>query len=405
MAVDYHAIAAATNRGSAQATTDIVSNTEKRDVSDMLDLLALADTPFINRVGWGPESGGMAIEWISEDLGPGYVKVAAAGSGAGSVVLTTTEGMTCAEGVKQIQTGTVLYHYSSTDGNMAIYAAVCVHADGSVALEGLSTGAWTSLETSITANDKMFILGAVANEGSLPRTGKWRSRVVNTNQFSILRQDVQITGTMKASDMYAIGREDLHQVNMRLKEMQREREKIALYSPGVKQAATPWRSTDEASLCKGVLGFLMEQSGDHIDSTTTTLTESSVNDVVGACWEAGSTNLSFLGSRHQTGKFTQWDKNRIRMAPRDGRGGGYVTYYMTEIGVELEIIPMRNVPKNVAFVLDLTKCKLRAKKGRKAIMEKLGKAGDFDDWQILSEFSLEMKGANLRQHGLFYKLS
>jgi len=58
MAVDYHAIAAGTNRGSAQATTDIVSLTDKRDVSDMLDLLAIDYTPFINRIGWGAESGG-----------------------------------------------------------------------------------------------------------------------------------------------------------------------------------------------------------------------------------------------------------------------------------------------------------------------------------------------------------
>ena len=400
MAVDYHAIAAATNRGSAQATTDIVSNTNVRDVSDMLDLLALGDTPFINRVGWGPESGGTQIEWLSEDLGPGYVVVAAAASAAASVVLTTTEGMTCAEGVKQIQTGTIMYHYSSTDGNMAIYAAVCVHADGSVALEGLSTAAWASLETSIAASDKLFILGAVANEGSLPRTGKWRSRVVNTNDFSILRQDVQITGSMKSTDMYAINREDLHQIRLRMIEMQREREKLALYSPGV----TP-RSTTEASVAKGVLGFLIGQGGSNIDTSTTTLTETAVNNVVGACWEAGSMNLAFFGSRQQTGKFTQWDKQRIRMAPRDGRGGGYVSMYMTEINVEIEIVPMRNVPNNIAFILDTSRIRLRAKKGRKAIMEKLGKMGDFDDWQILSEFSLEMKGYNLRQHGLFTALS
>ncbi len=77
MAVDYHAIAAATNRGSAQATTDIVSNTNRRDVSEVLDLLAQADTPFINRVGWGSDSGGTQIEWLSEDLGPGWVALSA----------------------------------------------------------------------------------------------------------------------------------------------------------------------------------------------------------------------------------------------------------------------------------------------------------------------------------------
>jgi hypothetical protein len=403
MAVDYHAIAAATNRGSAQATTDIVSNTNKRDVSDVLDLLALAETPFINRVGWGAESGGTEIEWLSEDLGPGWVAVSAAvASAATSIIVASAgaSGLSSAEAVKQVQTGTVMYHYSSTDGGHAIYAAVSVRADGSVAYEGLSTAAWASLETSVTAGDKFYILGAVANEGSLPRTGKWRARALRNNQFTILRQDVQITGSEKMTDMYAIGREDLHQIRMRLKEMQRERERIALYSAGV----TP-RSTTEASMSKGALGFLSGQSGAHIDTTSTTLIPSAMNTVVNTCWDYGASNLAFLGDINQCAKFTQWDIDRIRMAPRDGRGGGHVTYWMSEAGIEIEIIPMRQVPTNIAFVLDLPKCQLRAKKGRKAIMEKLGKAGDFDDWQILSEFSFEMRGYDHACHGMFTKLS
>jgi len=88
----------------------------------------------------------------------------------------------------------------------------------------------------------------------------------------------------------------------------------------------------------------------------------------------------------------------------EGKGGGYINSYLTEAGIVIDIVPMAYVPVNLAFVLDTSKIMLRAKKGRKAIMEKLGKMGDFDDWQILSEFSMEMRGWNLRQHGMFTKL-
>jgi hypothetical protein len=71
MANDYYATSSApTDRGLSQSTLDIVSSTDKRDVSDMLDLLALADTPFINRIGWGSPFAATKIEWLSEDLGP-----------------------------------------------------------------------------------------------------------------------------------------------------------------------------------------------------------------------------------------------------------------------------------------------------------------------------------------------
>ncbi len=400
MAVDYHAIAAATDRGSMQATTDIVSLTDKRDVSDMLDLLALAETPFINRIGWGSESGGTSIEWISEDLGPGYVVAGSVMASAGtSLQISTVEGLTTAQAARQLQTGTLLYHYSSTDGAHSILALVSVGADGELETEVLSTTTSFSVATSTTAGDKLFILGAVANEASLPRKGNFRDRVVNSNGFTILRQDVQISGSQDKTDMYAIGSEKAHQVRMRLKELTREREKQALYGVNL----TP-RSVTEASLMNGTLGFLAGQAGDNI-STETALTKAEADSVIGAVWESGGTNLTFFGHKDQCAKFTQWDMNRIRMAPREGLGGGQVTMYLSEVGLEVEIVPMRKVPKNIAFLIDTSKVRMRAKKGRKGIMEKLGKAGDFEDWQIISEFSLEMKGYNLHQHGLWTKLA
>jgi len=398
MALDYHAIAAATDRGSAQATTDIVSLTDKRDVSDMLDLLALADTPFINRIGWGSETGGNSIEWISEDLGPGYV-VAGSALASASVVfnITTCEGLTTEEAARQLQTGTILYHYSSTDGEHALLVLVSVGTDGELEFENLTVG--TAIDnTSMVSGDKLFILGAIANEGSLPRTGNWRSRVVNSNGFSILRQDVQITGSQKATDMYAIGREDTHQIRMRLKELTREREKQALY------AAAVTKSTTVAGMMNGALGFLITQAGDNI-STETSLTKSEADKVIGAVWESGGTNLTFFGHKDQCAKFSQWDYNRIRTSVREGLGGGRTTHYLSEVGLEVEIVPMRKVPKNIAFLIDTSKVRLKAKRGRKGIMEKLGKAGDFEDWQIISEFSFEMQGYNLHQHGLWTRLA
>ena len=401
MAVDYWGMSAATDRGDYQATTDIVSLTDKRDVSNVLDLLAISETPFINAIGWGPESGAGSIEWITEDLGPGYIKAkSVVGSAGVSILIASVENLTSTEALKQLQEGTVLYHYSSTDGEHNLMGVMSITtATGTITFEVLCTIGGLTDKTSIAVADKIWILGGVANEGSLPRDGQPRDRAVASNSMMILRQDVQITGSMRSTDMYAIGREDQHQILMRLKEMQREREKFTLYGDGLT------KSTTVAGLMKGMFGFLAGQAGDMIDTSTTTLTESAVNSVIGACWENGSDNLTFFGHKDQCAKFTQWDKNRIRMEPRDGRGGGYISKFMTEVGVEIDVQPMKRVPKNIAFVIDTSKCALRAKRGRKAIMEKLGKAGDMDDWQILSEYSLEAKGYNLGQHGIYTKLS
>ena len=152
----------------------------------------------------------------------------------------------------------------------------------------------------------------------------------------------------------------------------------------------------------GVFGFLTTQTGTHIDRTTKTLTETAFNAVVTKIWESGGRNLSVFGHISQTAKFTRWDKNRIRMRVNDTLGGGHITSYLTEAGIEVDLIPMGNVPDNLLFILDTSRIKLRAKAGRKALLEKLGKMGDSDDWQLLSEFSMEMLPRVSRMPGLDY---
>jgi len=382
----------------------VVTGTEKRDVSDVLDLLALADTPFINTISWGPETGGTTIEWMSEDLGKGYVQTAAdIETGQLSMAIGSTDGMDGSDSMRQMGEGAMLYYFDSAQGVHAMFAVTSITANGvSAFISQISTdhdaSIFDSAVCSIVADSKMYIVGNVANEGSMPHPPNPRDRALLSNAFTILRKDVQITGTMKATDMYIVGREDRHQVLMRLKELQRERERQALYAISVA------KSSVLAGQMNGVLGFLGQQSGSHIDNSTYTLTESAVNTVVSKIWENGGRNLSFFGALSQTAKFTRWDKNRIRMRQNDRKGGGLVTSYLCESGIELDLHPMANVPTNIAYVIDTSRPKLRAKKGRKAIMEKLGKLGDFDSWQILSEFSFEFPGYNLGQHGAFWKL-
>ena len=377
----------------------IVDGTQKRDISESLDLLALADTPFINRVGWGPESGGHKIEWMTEDLGPGvFTQEAVTVSVDLSMVVCSIDGLDASDAIYQIREGSVFYSWDSTEATHMMGVVVSMPALAAATDTSIHVSWISGAKTSMPALQKHYILGAVANEGSTPGKPGPRQRAFCSNAFVILREDVQITGTMKSTDMYVIGREDRHQILMRLKELQRNREATALYSTTIPKTSVI------AGTISGVFGFLNSQTGGHIDTSTYALTETAVNTVVSKVWEYGGRNLSFFGHIDQTAKFTRWDKNRIRTRVNEGKGGGRITSYLTESGIEIDLIPMANVPTNLAFVLDTSKIQLRAKRGRKAIMEKLGKMGDFDDWQILSEFTLEMKGYNLKQHGMFTKL-
>ena len=79
--------------------------------------------------------------------------------------------------------------------------------------------------------------------------------------------------------------------------------------------------------------------------------------------------------------------------------------YLTDTGIEIDLIPMRKFPDNMAFAVETGKIKPRAKKGRKLMLQKLGLKGDYTEWQLISEFSLEMRQYDQGHHAMWSKLN
>jgi len=398
MAVSENAILA-----NANTTIGQTALTMERDVSDMLDLWAHKWTPILNRVSWGADSGGLAVEWISEHLGYHYIESSGtlASNGGEIVIVSGGSGINASDVLtKQLQAGSLLYAYGAASATASADSWLVVLTVGSTSARTVSVSSLVAGGGQLAAATKFYILGHYVNEGSEPFPDTSRPRSVLTNNFSILRKDVKITGSMAATDMYAVENEPRHQIAMRLMEMQLDRERSMLMSKAES------RSSTVAGMMKGVYDFLDDyESSDWVDASTTTLTESALNDLVSNIWDQGGSPDVFFGHKDQIRKFTQWDQARVRTTPDSKLAGHHVTRYLTDIGEEIELIPMRKWPTNVAMVLSLDKIKLRAKKGRKLIMEKLAKVGDYDRWQMISEYTLECKGYDKGYHGMFNKLT
>ena len=394
MAIGEHAIVSS----AYDTKTGITASTDKRDVSQLLDLWAHKNTPLLNRISWGAESGGLGIEWVSEHLGFGYIQTSGALASDATAITVTTSGMglTTADAVKQVQAGTLLYtHVSGDAGGDCFFVVASVSTDLVVEISQL-----VATSEAVAANSKLYIVGHYVNEGSEPFPDISRKRSLLSNTFSILRKDIKITGSMAATDMHAVANEPNHQMALRLLEMQFERERTVLFSKG--QA----RTSVVASFMKGIYDFLDDYSGnDWVDASTTTLTESKFNALVAECWDnAGNPDL-FVANKAQIRKFTQWDSDRIRTVPDARLAGHWVTRYLTDVGIEVELLPLRKSPVNLGFILDTSLIKLRAKKGRKLFVDKLAKVGDYDRWQLISEYTLEMRKAEMGAHGMFTELT
>jgi len=103
--------------------------------------------------------------------------------------------------------------------------------------------------------------------------------------------------------------------------------------------------------------------------------------------------------------FTDWDDSKIRTRQDARVGGHWITSYLTDSGIEIDLVPLRHAPMNLGFVLDTNLMTLVPKQGRKLVIEKLAKVGDYDRWQLFSEYTLEFRKYDMGAHGLFSELA
>jgi hypothetical protein len=383
-------------------THDIGAGTNRPDVSEILELWAHEETPLLNRIAWGPDSGGLQIEWITEHLGWMYVETSAAIASDGTALKAASgvAGLSCAEQMKQIRVGTLLYAkgVAASGDQSGDHSWMVV---STVAATYTATTAFLSSTTaSIAASAKVYVVGCFANEGAEPDKDTSRVRTAMSNAFAILAKDIEITGSQAATDMYAITNELQHQIKLRMLEMQFERERSILYS---------WHATGSATVAPmfyGVAELLLAQSANSfVDDVTTTLTESAFNDLMADVFDNGGRPDVVVGSVSQIRKFTSFNADRIRTTPDNRIGGNYVTQYLTDTGITVDLVPLRKAIPSFLFILDTEKLRLRAKRGRKLLMNKLGKTGDYDRYQIVSEYSLEHHGIANGEHGMFSALT
>lgn len=406
MPADLTMVSGAYNTDTSSAY-GFTANTNVRDVSQMLELWAHDQTPLLNRISWAEPSGGLVIEWLHEHLGFGYVtpSAAIATNGTALVCATGASPISAAEQGKQLHRGTILAAQGVADsgtesGDTAWLIVTTVAGD-----IGSATVAFVSSCTgSIAAATKLYIVGSFVNEGSTPERDVARKRTLLSNKMTILRRDIKMTGSMNSTDMHAVANELNHQTRLRLLEMQFERERSVLLSRAASRTSDATAET--IGLMNGMLELMRQnRSNTFVDTSTTTLAEDTFNDVYADCVDSGGAPDVVVGAIKHIRKFTAWESDRVRTRVDERLGGKYVADYLTDTGEVVTLVGLKKFSPSWMFILDTSKLKLRAKKGRKLLLSKLGLAGDYMEYQLISEYSLEHHGITDGHHAAFLALT
>lgn len=363
------------------ASYDAGANTTNLDLSQELSAIFLADTMFLGRIGTGPAVKAVDHYWLDDSLNANYVQLngaVAAGDATitidssslapiGSLLVNETE-----VGVDEVLQVTAVN--SATE--LAVNRAV---GDG-----GPSASAHAD-------NSRLRIIAQAKPEGDETVTDISTGRTRVHNVCQIFKREVKISGTMAETDMIGVPNEYQHQLSRRMDELKRELAMTIWASVKITNSGAGGSDTVVRSM-NGVRNFVRAQST-QVDTASQAFGEPLINSLYKKIYDKGGDASIAVAVADQLKKFSQLHQDKVRLSPSDRARGVFVTKYLTEYGVELDLLIDRWCLPGDLMLLDPSKVKLMPLQNRAFKATPLAPAGDALKGMIVGEYTLEVRNA------------
>jgi len=354
------------------------SGTYILDLSPQLDEILLDDATLLGIIGIGEPVEQTKHQWDSDELNPVTFKAAAAALNISATTLLMSAGYT-----GRITAGTLIKDQLS--GKYEVMQVTAVSTVSATVVRGYGATAGETHAASavydIIANARPEGMDAPKDESTI--------RAREYNYTEIFSKGVELTGTAIAIKRNAISREDLKQIDNRMRELTRELDRTLIM--GIRAA------TDHTDAAYGTMGglidFIKNATSGNTNTTAETLTPSVLDAMVQQIYDDGGTPDMVIVGATQKRKISAFDKEYRRTTMDSRRAGMNVEEYMSDLGVTLRVVLDRWMPVDCALVIDSSKISVHPLQTRAFFLEKMAKTGDKEKWQIVGEYTAEVRSA------------
>ncbi len=377
-----------------QTTSFDQSATYILSLDPMVDAILLDDADILSVLGFSNEGKPVTQtkhEWDEDELNPVIIKAKASGgdlSAAGMTTLVLSAGQQA-----RVTAGTTL-----KDQLSGKYEVLQVTARSGVSATVVRGYGGTSAETHATGATYDIIAHARPQGMEGPKDESVaRSRSYNYTQ--IFSKGVQLTGTALAIEHNGISKEDSYQIDKRLRELIRELDRTVIM--GIRATANV--SDTVYGNLGGLIDYIKHATGGNTTSTSETMTPSVLNAMAKQVWDDGGTPDIVVVGGVQKQKISAFDKEYRRTTLDSRRAGFTIEEFVTDLGVNLRVVVDRWMPVDMAIVLDSSRVHIKPLQTRGFFLEKLAKTGDSEKWQIVGEYTMEVKQAG-KAHAIHWNL-
>lgn len=364
----------------SQAASFDQSAVYKLDLSEVLANILLDDTDFLSVIGISGQAATQTKHsWVEDSLNATTITAK-----TGSVSSAATAIAISASHLARITAGTLIKDRLS--GKSEVMQVTAVGAVSATVSRGFGG---TSAETH-AASAVYEIIANPRPQGMTGPKDESTTRGLKYNYTQIFSKGVRITGTAQAIDHAGVNSEDAYQIDLRLRELKRELDRTMIM--GVR-AATDASATVYGTM-GGVINFIDIIGATNRNVTAETLTPSVINTMAKQVYDAGGMPDILLVGGVQKQKISAFDQEFRRNTIDSKRAGYTVEEFVTDLGWNLRVVVDRWVPTDVALVLDSSKINVMPLQGRAFFLEKLAKTADSNDWQIIGEYTMEVRNAS-----------
>lgn len=370
-----------------QAASFDQSGVYKLDLSEVLANILLDDTDFLSVIGISADSATQTKHSWIEDALNATTATQSGGTSAQMALGTTTGTVLRLSGShitrSKITAGTLLK--DALSGKTEVIQVTAISSTSATVTRGYGA---TSAQTHAAAAT-WEIIANPRPQGMAGPSDESTTRALKHNFTQIFSKGVKITGTANAIDHAGVNKEDAYQIDLRLRELKRELDRTCIM--GVRAPNDVDGST--YGTMGGVIDFIGFIGAGNVNGTAETLTPSVVNTMAKQVFDDGGMPDLLVVGGVQKQKISLFDQE-FRRSTLDSRRSGYtVEEFVTDLGWNLRVVVDRWVPNDVALVLDSSKVKIMPLTGRSFFLEKLAKTGDSNDWQIVGEYTMEVRNA------------
>ncbi len=376
----------------SQTTSYDQSGTYILSLDPVVDAILLDDANVLSVIGFSNEGKPVTQtkhEWDEDELNA----VTIVGNGTSGLSTSSATLMVSASHAARITAGTLLKDQLS--GKMEVLQVTALSTNSATVTRGFGG---TSAEAHATGATYDIIANPRPQGMDCPKDeSKARTRPYNYTQ--IFSKGVQLTGTAMAIEHNGISSEDSYQIDKRMRELTRELDRTVIL--GIRASANVTDGT--YGTMGGLMDFIKHASGGNTNSTGEMMTPSVLNAMIKQVWDDGGNPDLLLVGGTQKQKISTFDQEYRRTTLDSRRAGFTVEEFVSDLGINLRVVVDRWIPTDMAFVVDSSRILIKPLQSRSFFLEKLAKTGDAEKWQVVGEYTMEVKNA-AKAHAIHWNL-